>query len=91
MIRNYDYEALSRLRFTDLAELLKSVEKREKIKILRDEYNSIYPLMITQFINYMTFDEYYNMCTRSDIDTRPAEDVIKDIHLAEVKFKKGGN
>ena len=65
--------------------------KREKIKILRDEYNSIYPLMITQFINYMTFDEYYSMCTRSDIDTRPAEDVIKDIHLAEVKFKKGGN
>lgn len=58
---------------------------------MRDEYNSIYPLMITQFINYMTFDEYYNMCTRSDIDTRPAEDVIKDIHLAEVKFKKGGN
>lgn len=91
MIRNYDYEALSRLRFADLAELLKSAEKREKIKILRDEYNSIYPLMITQFINYMTFDEYYSMCTRSDIDTRPAEDVIKDIHLAEVKFKKGGN
>ena len=88
-MRNYDYQLINRCSFKNLAELLNIAKEKEKEKCLRDEYNSIYPLMLMKIIKHVSFKEYYDMCTMANIDMRPADEILNEIEEAEKKFKGG--
>lgn len=45
--------------------------------------------MVMKIIKHVSFKEYYDMCTMTNIDMRPADEILNEIEEAEKKFKGG--
>lgn len=75
------YHTLDCLKVLDINQfaklILEAIEQETKEKF-REEWLHLLPCMV--FSNhYMTFDDYYNTVTGSNIDTRPVDEIIAEI------------
>lgn len=52
------------------------MERKEQI---RKQWTAMLPLMSIQYLQYMSFDDYYQRCTGANIDLRPTEEILADI------------
>lgn len=57
----------------------KEEERREQIQ---RQWTAMLPLMSIQYLKYKPFEEYYESCIGSNIDMRPAEEIIAEIEGA---------
>lgn len=69
------------IRFIELA------IKKEQEDILRPEWCALLPFMSMKYLKYMSFDEYVNKRTGRDVDTRPANEIIKEIEEAHKRMR----
>lgn len=67
--------------FIDFVNLARKKDKEEKLYIQ-------WCAMLPQFNQYVKFEEFMDMMTGSNIDMRPAEEIIKEIE--ELHAMKGG-
>lgn len=72
--------------FIEFAEY--AIEKDEKEQY-KQTWNSVYPFMVTGSIKYMSFNEFYEQSTGRNIDTRPTEDIRREIEELHKKSKGG--
>lgn len=58
--------------------LQKAIEKEEEEHI-RAQWVTMLPYMSIKRLKYMSFSDYKDQVTGKNIDTRPAEEIIRDI------------
>ena len=65
--------------------VLMAIEAETKEKY-RAEWTALLPVMV--FANhYMTFDEYYDICTGKNVDMRPVDEIIAEIDKKHAEVK----
>lgn len=63
----------------DLAGILKKAEEQNNRDRMYAEWVTLQPFMIIKWLRYMPFDEYYDRRTGSDIDMRPADEILAEV------------
>lgn len=71
--------------FSELVLKAKELEEEDKI---RNEWNSILPHMISGFIEYVSFEDYMDRRTGRNIDMRPTEVILAEIHAKHAALRK---
>lgn len=66
-------------KFADFIILAMEQERKEQV---RNQWTAMLPYMSIGYLKYMSFDDYYNKCTGSNIDLRPTEEIIAEIEEA---------
>lgn len=67
--------------------LLQAIKNKKKEEI-REQWVVQLPLMAIKYLEYKSFEDYYNHITGGDIDTRPTEEILAEV--AEVRKYTGG-
>lgn len=52
---------------------------KEKDKA-RAQWNALHPFMIMKQIEYKSFNEYFDLVTGRNIDTRSAEEILEEVY-----------
>ena len=55
------------------------------------EWNALLPLMGMKILKVMNFDDYYRRSYASSIDTRPAEEILKEVEDIRQKITEEQN
>lgn len=70
--------------FFDLVEI---ANKREREEMIHRQWCSMLPFMSLKMLEYMSFPEYVEKCSGTNIDLRPVSEIVKDIESTHKKSK----
>lgn len=79
----WSYAEVTALQITQLAELYKILSDKEAEEKVFKQWVSILPMMWTGMAKFVEYDEFKTRLTGSDIDTRPAEEILAEAREAE--------
>jgi len=81
----YDFPEMKFGEYIDFIVLAINNDRKEKI---REEYLVLLPYFV-QSGNYMSFDNFYEQATGSNIDWRSTEEIMKEVEEIKERFEHG--
>lgn len=80
LLRNYsDMDYILKMQGTDFIRLVKAAKERENEEKYRQQWLTLFPYMNMKILEFIPLTRYVENCTGKNIDTRPAEIVIREI------------
>lgn len=77
--RYSDVDLILKMNIIDFCRFIKIGREKEENERFYTQWVSMLPLMSLQYLKYISFEEYKNQCKGKNIDTRPADEIIKEL------------
>lgn len=77
--RYSNIELILKMNITDFCKFVQIGREKEEEERIHAQWVSMLPLMSMQQLKYMPFEEYKNQCLGKNIDTRPVDEIIKEL------------
>lgn len=77
--RYSNVDLILQMSIEDFCRFIKIAREKETDERIHAQWVSMLPLMSMQQLKYMSYEEYKKQCLGENIDTRPADEIIKEL------------